>query len=83
MSEVQVTEAEIAAHWREEETFFPPPRFIGQANATDPAIFDHGTQHGLTQAARQSSLAGVRFKSWVSCDARGQLDWPLSRYGDV
>jgi acetyl-CoA synthetase len=37
-SEVQVSEAQIAAHWREEEYFSPPARFIGQANASDPAI---------------------------------------------
>jgi acetyl-CoA synthetase len=40
MSEVQVSEAEIAVHWREEEYFYPPPKFIGQANANDPAIFE-------------------------------------------
>ncbi len=37
-SEVQVSEAQIAVHWREEEYFSPPPKFIGQANAFDPAI---------------------------------------------
>ena len=37
-SEVQVSEAQIAVHWREEEYFSPPPKFIGQANASDPAI---------------------------------------------
>src|SRR5690348_10622428 len=37
-SEVQVSEAEIAVHWREEEYFYPSAKFIGQANASDPAI---------------------------------------------
>ena len=40
MSEVQISEAEIAVHWREEEYYHPPPRFIGQANASDPSIFE-------------------------------------------
>ena len=40
MSEVQVSESEIAVHWREEEYFHPSAKFIGQANASDPAIFD-------------------------------------------
>jgi acetyl-CoA synthetase len=35
-----VSEAQIAAHWREEELIQPPARFIGQANASDPAIFE-------------------------------------------
>src|SRR5947209_5552504 len=38
--EVEVSESEIAVHWREEEYFYPPAKFIGQANASDPAIFD-------------------------------------------
>ena len=33
-----VTEAQIAVHWREEEYYEPPAKFIGQANASDPAI---------------------------------------------
>ncbi|MGB8346826.1 MAG: acetate--CoA ligase [Ktedonobacteraceae bacterium] len=38
--EVFVSEAQIAVHWREEEYYQPPPRFIGQANASDPRIFE-------------------------------------------
>jgi acetyl-CoA synthetase len=38
--ELQVNEAQIAVHWREEELIPPPPKFIGQANASDPAIRD-------------------------------------------
>jgi acetyl-CoA synthetase len=36
----EVSEAQIAVHWREEELYAPPPQFIGQANAADPAIRD-------------------------------------------
>jgi acetyl-CoA synthetase len=36
--EPQVSEAQIAVHWREEEYYQPPARFISQANAGDPAI---------------------------------------------
>ena len=38
-SGAQVSEAQIAVHWREEEYIQPPPRFVEQANAADPAIF--------------------------------------------
>ncbi|HXF72074.1 MAG TPA: acetate--CoA ligase, partial [Actinomycetota bacterium] len=38
--EVQVSEAQIAVHWPEEEYVQPPAAFIGQANASDPAIFE-------------------------------------------
>ena len=45
-SEVQVSEAEIAVHWREEEYIYPPPSFIAQANAADPGIFERfGEKH--------------------------------------
>ena len=38
--EAQVSEAEIAVHWREEEYYYPPARFVGQANAADPDILE-------------------------------------------
>ncbi|HZA88160.1 MAG TPA: AMP-binding protein, partial [Acidimicrobiales bacterium] len=37
--EAQVSEAQIAVHWREEEYYQPPAKFIAQANAADPSIF--------------------------------------------
>jgi acetyl-CoA synthetase len=38
--EIQVSETQIAVHWREEEYIYPPQSFIDQANANDPAIYD-------------------------------------------
>jgi acetyl-CoA synthetase len=38
--ETQVSEAQIAVHWREEEYYQPPANFIAQANAADPSIFE-------------------------------------------
>src|SRR6266702_1629611 len=37
-SEQQTSEAQIAVHWREEEYYQPPARFVAQANASDPSI---------------------------------------------
>ena len=34
------SEAEIAVHWKEEEYIYPSPNFVGQANVTDPSIYD-------------------------------------------
>jgi acetyl-CoA synthetase len=53
MSEAQVSEAEIAVHWREEEYFPPPPRFIGQANASDPAIFDRFAEKNFPECFKE------------------------------
>ncbi len=37
---LQTSEAEIAVHWKEEEYIYPSPQFIGQANMTDPAVYE-------------------------------------------
>jgi acetyl-CoA synthetase len=42
----QVSESEIAVHWREEEYYEPPEGFVAQANANDPAILERfGEEH--------------------------------------
>ena len=35
-----ISEAQIAVHWQEEDYFAPPTRFIAQANLTDASIFE-------------------------------------------
>ncbi len=46
VEEPQVSESQIAVHWREEEYYYPPATFIAQANAADPAIFERfGEEH--------------------------------------
>ncbi len=39
-----VSESQIAVHWREEEYYPPPEKFVAQANANDPAIFERFTE---------------------------------------
>src|SRR5580658_1398066 len=34
----EVSEAQIAVHWKEEEYYRPSPKFVGQANLNDPAV---------------------------------------------
>ncbi|MGI0055234.1 MAG: acetate--CoA ligase [Thermoplasmata archaeon] len=38
--QTELSEAEIAVHWKEEGYYEPPSKFIGQANITDPAVFE-------------------------------------------
>ncbi len=38
--QTELSEAEIAVHWKEEGYYEPSPRFIGQANLTDPDLFE-------------------------------------------
>jgi len=37
---LELSEAQIAVHWREEEYIYPPAPFIAQANMTDPQIYE-------------------------------------------
>jgi acetyl-CoA synthetase len=43
-SQAQVSEAQIAVHWREEEYYYPPESFVEQANAADADILDRFTE---------------------------------------
>jgi acetyl-CoA synthetase len=47
------SEATIAVHWREEGVYLAPPRFIGQANASDPAILDRFAEENFPECFRE------------------------------
>ena len=51
--EIEVSEAQIAVHWKEEEYFSPPPKFIGQANASDPAILARFTEDKFPECFKE------------------------------
>src|SRR5271166_1068529 len=48
-----VTEAQIAVHWREEENYYPSPKFIGQANLTDPSINERFSEENFPECFRE------------------------------
>jgi len=52
-AEVQVPEAQIAVHWREEEYYEPPASFIAQANAADPAIFERFKEENFPECFKE------------------------------
>jgi len=45
--------ATIAVHWREEGYYLPPPKFIGQANASDPAIIDRFSEENFPECFKE------------------------------
>jgi acetyl-CoA synthetase len=49
----QATEAEIAVHWKEEEFVYPPAKFVGQANLTDPAIMQRFSEQNFPECFRE------------------------------
>jgi acetyl-CoA synthetase len=48
-----VSEAQIAVHWREEEYIYPHTRFIAQANAADPAIYERFSEEHFPDCFRE------------------------------
>ena len=48
-----VSESQIAVHWREEEYFRPLPKFIGQANASDPSIFERFNEEHFPECFKE------------------------------
>jgi acetyl-CoA synthetase len=48
-----VSESQIAVHWREEEYYQPSARFIGQANASDPAIFERFSEDHFPECFKE------------------------------
>ncbi len=49
----EVSEAEIAVHWKEEAYYYPPARFIGQANLTDPAAVERFSLEHFPECFRE------------------------------
>jgi len=51
--EQQLSEAQIAVHWREEEYYQPPAKFIAQANAGDPAILERFAEENFPDCFKE------------------------------
>ena len=51
--QVDVSEAEIAVHWREEEFIHPGPRFIAQANMADPDVLKRFSEENFPECFRE------------------------------
>jgi acetyl-CoA synthetase len=51
--ESKVAESQIAVHWREEDYFQPPEKFIAQANAADPAIYDRFSESRFPECFKE------------------------------
>ncbi len=48
-----VSEAQIAVHWKEEEYLRPTPKFVGQANLVDPAVRDRFKEEHFPECFRE------------------------------
>lgn len=49
----EISEAGIAAHWKEEGFLYPPPRFIAQANMADSGVFERFSEKNFPDCFRE------------------------------
>ena len=61
---VEVTEAQIAVHWQEEEYFYPSTKFIAQANMTDPGIYDRLSLDNFPECYKEYADLLTWYKYW-------------------
>jgi acetyl-CoA synthetase len=51
--ETEVNEAQIAVHWKEEQYYYPSPKFVGQAYLTDPAVNERFSEKNFPECYRE------------------------------
>jgi acetyl-CoA synthetase len=61
---VEVSEAQIAVHWQEEEEFHPPAQFIAQANMTDPAIYERFSLENFPECFKEYADLLTWYQYW-------------------
>lgn len=61
---VEISEAEIAAHWKEEDFIYPNPKFIAQANMADPGVFERFSERNFPECFREYAELLTWDKYW-------------------
>ncbi|HXZ99756.1 MAG TPA: acetate--CoA ligase [Candidatus Binatia bacterium] len=74
--EQELSEAQIAVHWREEEYIQPPASFVEQANAKDPAILERFAEDRFPECFREYGDMLAWDKQWTTTlDASNPPFW--------
>ena len=60
----QVSEAEIAVHWKEEGHIPPSPAFVAQANMTDPGIYDRFSLERFPECFKEYADLLTWYQPW-------------------
>jgi len=64
--EMRLSEAEIAVHWKEEAYFYPSPKFVGQANLTDPSVNERFSEKNFPECFREYADLLTWDKYWTT-----------------
>jgi acetyl-CoA synthetase len=62
----ELSEAEIAVHWKEEELYAPPASFVKQANLTDPKVMDRFSLKNFPECFREFGELLTWDKKWTT-----------------
>ncbi len=60
----EVSEAQIAVHWKEEQYYYPPARFIGQADLTDPAVNERFSEKNFPECFKEYADMLTWYQYW-------------------
>ena len=60
----ELTEAQLAVHWKEEEYFYPPTSFIAQANMTDADILERFSEKNFPECYKEYADLLTWYKYW-------------------
>ena len=72
----EVSEAQIAVHWPEEDYFTPPNQFIAQANLTDAGVFERFSMDKLPECFKEFADLLDWYKYWEkTLDASNPPFW--------
>jgi acetyl-CoA synthetase len=73
---VEVTEAQVAVHWKEEEYVYPTAKFIAQANMADPDIFERFKEENFPECFKEYADMLTWDKYWhTTLDASNPPFW--------
>ena len=62
--DTEISEAQIAVHWQEEQKFHPSAQFIAQANMTDPTIFDRFGEDKFPECYKEYADLLTWYRYW-------------------
>ena len=80
----EATGAGIAVHWKEEEYFQPPAKFVAQANASDPAILDQFSEDKFPECFEAYADLLTWYKKWDTVlDTSNAPFWKWFTGGEV
>src|SRR5579872_5327024 len=84
MSSLDLTEAQIAVHWKEEEYFYPSDQFKKQANLTDPNVGKRFSLDNFPQCFNEYGELLTWYKKWdQTLDASNPPFWKWFTGGKI